>query len=229
MNKRSWYTLVSLLLIVAALLGCGLPDQLLKGPATASAPTQAPAPTLVPPTAANESGGAADLSKATPGAKVTMGKLDFKGIPQSVVPYGAKPALTFTDLELTKTGDTIRGKVNFTRQGQDDFTLVAFLNMSDELLIGYSDMEKNLNLHLPEGTVLFGTQAYKLSGEKTGSVEFSLTGKVFNGYNVSGKKGTAYVFAVPGTVNPRSTLPGDQTDPETYQANSNVLEKDFGF
>jgi hypothetical protein len=181
------------------------------------------------PTASDESGGATDLSQATPGAKVAMGQMDVKGIPQSVVPYGAKPALVFTDLELTKTGDTIHGKVNFTRQGQDDFTLVAYLNMSDELLIGYSDVERNLNLHLPEGTALFGIQGYKLSGEKTGSIEFSLTGKVFNGYNVSGKKGTAYVFAVPGTVNPRSTLPGDQTDPETYQANSNVLEKGFSF
>jgi hypothetical protein len=174
-------------------------------------------------------GGISDLSRATPGAKVTMGQIDVKGIPQSVVPYGAKPALVFTDLELTKTGDIIHGKVSFTRQDQGDFVLVAYLSMPDELLIGYSDPKRNLNLNLPGGTALFGIQGYKLSGEKTGSIEFSLTGKVFNGYNVSGKKGTAYVFAVPGTVNPRSTLPGDQTDPETYQANSNVVETDFKF
>jgi len=228
-NKRAWCTLVSLLVIVTTSLGCGLSDQLLKGSAPASTSTQAPARTPIPPTAAGESGGATDLSQATPGAKVTIGQLDFKGIPQSVVPYGAKPALVLADLELTKAGDIIHGKVSFTGQGQDDFTLVAYLNMSDEVLVGYSDVKRNLNLHLPGGTVLFGTQGYKLSGEKTGSIEFSLTGKVFNGYNVSGKKGTAYVFAVPGTVNPRSTLPGDQTDPETYQANSNVIEKDFKF
>jgi hypothetical protein len=176
------------------------------------------------------SGGAiSDLSQAKPGKKMTMSQVDFKGIPQSVIPYGSKPTLAFTDLELTRNGDTINGKVNFTRQGQGDFVLVVHLSMQDEILVGYSDPERNLNLNLPGGTALFGIQGYKLSGEKTGRIEFSLTGKVFNGYDVRGKAGTAYVFAVPGTVNPQSLLPGDQTDPETYQANSNVLEKGFKF
>jgi hypothetical protein len=174
-------------------------------------------------------GGASDLSQAKPGKRLTMSQVGFKGIPQSVVPYGAKPALAFTDLELTRNGDTINGKVNFTRQDQGDFVLVAYLSMQDELLIGYSDPKKNLNLNLPGGTALFGLRGYELSGGKMGSIEFSLTGRVFNGYDVRGKEGTAYIFAVPGTVNPQSTLPGDQTDPETYQASSNVLEKGFKF
>jgi len=150
-NKRSWYTLISLLLIASTLLGCGLSDRLLKGSASASTPALTPTPAPIPPTATAESGGATDLSQATPGAKVTLGQIDFKGIPQSVVPYGAKPALAFTDLELTKSGDMIRGKANFTRQGQGDFVLVVYLNMSDELLIGYLDADTNLTLNLPRG------------------------------------------------------------------------------
>jgi hypothetical protein len=169
-----------------------------------------------------------DLSQAMPGEEVTLSEQSLDFVPQSVVPYGTEPALSFTDLELTQQGDTIQGKVNFSRQGQDDFTLVVYLNMSDELLVGYLDAEQNLILHLPGGTVLFGVQGYQLSSE-TGSIEFSLTAKVFGGFNVTGGKGTAFVFSVPGTVNPRSTLPGDQTDPETYQANSNLLEMEFDF
>lgn len=176
--------------------------------------------------ACGKSDGVPDLSAATPGEEVTLSELSLD-FPQSVVPYGTEPALAFTDLELTQKGDTIHGKVNFTRQGQDDFTLVVYLNMSDEVLIGYLDAEQNLILHLPGGTVLFGVQGYQLSASETGTIEFSLTAKVFGGFNVTGGKGTAYVFSVPGTVNPRSTLPGDQTDPETYQANSNLLEMEF--
>jgi len=171
-----------------------------------------------------------DLSAVKPGEKVTLSEgLGADVIPQFVVPYGRSPALAFSNLEFTEQEGTIRGKVDFVRKGQDDFTLVAYLNMPDELLVGYLGAESNLNIHLPSGTVLFGSSGYRLAGEETGSIEFSLSGKSFNGYNVSGEKGTVYVFAVPGTVNPRSTLPGDQQDIETYQANSNVLTKEFRF
>jgi len=172
--------------------------------------------------ACGKSDGVPDLSKATPGEEVTLSELSLDFFPQSVVPYGTEPALAFTDLELTQKGDFIYGKVNFTRQGQNDFTLVVYLDMSDELLIGYLDAEQNLILNLPGRTGLVGTQGYQFSGNETGSIEFSLTAKVFGGFNVTGGKGTAYVFSVPGTVN-------SQTDPGTYQANSNLIEMEFDF
>lgn len=170
------------------------------------------------------------LSQAVPGEQVILTEtLGFDVLPYSVVPYGREPALALSDLELIQEGGTINGKVSFARQGQGDFTLVLYLSMPDELLIGYLDIEKELTLHLPDGTVLFGMGGYKLAGEETGTLEFSLQAKVYNGFSVVGQSGTAYIFAVPGSINPRSTLPGDQTDPKTYQASSNVVKKDFGF
>lgn len=174
--------------------------------------------------------GTPDFSQAMPGEKVILSEHVYtEVVPTSAVPYGTKPALAFTDLELSRDGDNLHGKASFARQGQDDFTLVVYLSMPHEVLIGYIDAEKRLILNLPDGTVLLGTQSYNLSGDKTGTIEFSLIAKTFNGYDVSGQQGTAYLFAVPGTVNPRSTLPGDQTDPQTYHANSNVLKADFQF
>lgn len=171
---------------------------------------------------------APDLSQAKPGEKITLSEdVRLEGVPYSVVPYGSQPALAFTDLKLSRDGDTIQGKANFTRQGQDDFTLVVYLSMADELLITYLDSESNLTMNLPGGMGLFGANGYELSGDETGAIEFWLTAKVFNGYDVTGKKGTVYFFAVPGTVNSRSSLPADQTDPNTYQASSNVLERGF--
>jgi hypothetical protein len=173
---------------------------------------------------------ASAFSQAVPGEQVILTETrGFDVLPYSVVPYGREPALALSDLELTQEGGTIDGKVSFARQGQGDFTLVLYLSMPDELLIGYLDTEEDLTLHLPEGTVLFGMGGYELSGEKTGTLEFSLTAKVYNGYSVIGQSGTAYVFAVPGSVNPQSMLPGDQTDPKAYQANSNVIKAGFDF
>ena len=169
-----------------------------------------------------------DLSKARPGDKVTLSEtLQFDTIPNAVIPYGAKPALQFSDLLLTPNGDSIDGRVNFTRNGQDDFVLVAVLSIENEMLFGYFDPDTDLNLHLPSGMVLFGIRGYEISGPDQGTIQFSLTGRIFNGYSVFGENGTAYVFAVPGKVNPSSALPGDQIDAETFQANSNVLETPF--
>jgi hypothetical protein len=169
-----------------------------------------------------------DLSKAQPGDKVTLsGTLQFNTVPNAVIPYGAQPALQFSDLALTPNGDFIDGKVNFTRTGQDDYVLVAVLSFENEMLFGYFDPNTDLNLHLPSGTVLLGIRGLEISGSNQGTVQFSLTGRIFSGYSVFGEKGTAYVFAVPGKVNPSSTLPGDQIDAETFQANSNVLAIPF--
>ena len=179
--------------------------------------------------ACGTSDSAPDLSNAAPGEKVTLSDLSTDFVPQAVVPYGAEPDLVFTGLDLTRKGDNIQGAVDFTRQGQDDFTLVVYLTMADEVLIGYLDAGQKLTLNLPGGGVAFGVEGYELSGNDTGSIEFSVPAKVYGGFDVSGEKGTAFVFAVPGTVNPRSTLPGEQTDPETYQANSNVIEIGFSF
>jgi|GEM_PF-6303843 len=179
--------------------------------------------------ACGTSGSAPDLSNAAPGEKVTLSDLSTDFVPQAVVSYGTEPDLAFSSLELTRKGDNIQGRVDFIRQGQGDFTLVVYLTMADEVLIGYLDAGQKLTLNLPGGGVAFGVEGYELSGNDTGSIEFSVPAKIYGGFDVTGEKGTAFVFAVPGTVNPRSTLPGDQTDPDTYQANSNLLEMKFNF
>ena len=46
---------------------------------------------------------------------------------------------------------------------------------------------------------------------------------------IKGAQGSVFVFAVPGTVNPRRILPESQQDPEAFQANSNVLDQAFDF
>ncbi len=169
-----------------------------------------------------------DLSSAKPGDKVILSEtVNSDIIPGSVIPYGSKPALQFSNLHLTGSGDFVNGEVDFTRSNQDDFVLVAVLSLDKEILFGYFDPDSNLNLHLPSGTALFGTRGCEITGTDNGKIKFALTGKVFNGYSVFGEKGTAFVFAVPGNVNPRSTLPGDQSDLETFLANSNVLETEL--
>ncbi|MBU3947609.1 MAG: hypothetical protein KJ882_02730 [Proteobacteria bacterium] len=47
--------------------------------------------------------------------------------------------------------------------------------------------------------------------------------------NMGGSKGTLYVFAVKGKVNPYSMMPGEQKDNTTYNTSSNVLNIDFAF
>ncbi len=164
------------------------------------------------------------------GDKVTLSEtLQFDTIPDSVIPAGAEPALQFSNLLLTPNGDFVDGTVDFTRNGQDDFVLVVALSMENDILFGYFDSDTSFHLHLPSGMVLLGSMGYEISGEDQGTIEFSLTGRVFNGYSVFGASGTAYVFAVPGQVSPSSALPGDQADPETFHANSNVLEAPFDF
>ncbi len=216
--------LVFLTMLALLLTGCGSHE------ATSVSSQATPGREVIPTETPGVHEPTSVFSQATPGEEVILTEtLGFDTLPYAVVPYGREPALALSDLELAQEGDTINGKVSFVRQGQGDFTLVLYFNMPDELLIGYLDTEKELTLHLPDGTVLFGMGGYELSGEETGTLEFSLTAKVYNGYSVIGQSGTAYVFAVPGSVNPRSTLPGDQTDPKTYQANSNVVEADFDF
>lgn len=216
--------LVLVTMLALLLAGCG-------GSEPTSVLSEAtPGEEVIPTETSSVQEAAPDFSQATPGEEVLLTEtLGFDVVPYAVVPYGRKPALALSSLELTQVGDRIDGRVSFAGQGQDDFTLVLYLSMPDELLVGYLDAEKNLTLHLPDGMVLFGTRGYELSGDNMGTLEFSLTAKVYSGYSVIGDSGTAYAFAVPGSVNPQSILPGDQNDPKTYQASSNVVEQDFDF
>jgi hypothetical protein len=168
---------------------------------------------------------ATDLSNTKPGEKVVLSETVASDmIPGLVIPYGSEPAIQLSNLHLTKGGDFIHGEVDFTRSNQDDFVLVAVLSLDKEILFAYFDPETDLNIHLPSGTVLFGTRGCEITGTGNGKIEFALTGKIFNGYSVFGEKMTVFVFAVPGKVNPKSTLQGDQSNHEAFLANSNVLE-----
>jgi hypothetical protein len=171
-----------------------------------------------------------DLSQATPGDEITLSEsVRLEGLPHGVAPYGTTPAFALSDLQLEKSGDSLRGKVGYSRAGQGDFTLVIYCAAEKQLLVGYLDLERNLTLVLPKGTVLFGTRGYELSGGETGSIEFALSYRQSGLYSLAGDKATVSVFTVPGQVNPRSTLPGEQTDPKVFQANSNVLQGEVDF
>ena len=180
--------------------------------------------------ACDQSAAVPDSFQAGPGERVTLSEtLHFDAIPQFAVPYGSGSDLTLRNLELTERDGTISGKVDFDRTSQVGFTLVVYLSMADELLVGYLDQDADLTIDLPGGTVLFGISGYELTGDESGSLQFSLNARVFNGYDVADAQGTVYVFAVPGEVHPQGTLPGDQTDVTTYQANSNILVDEFDF
>lgn len=175
-------------------------------------------------------GGSSDLSQAQPGDEIILSEdVRLTGLPYAAIPYGATPALAFSNLQLEKDGDSLRGQMAYTRTGQDDFTLVVYCSAPKQLLVGYLDPELNLTLSLPSGAVLFGTQGYKLSGRESGSIEFAISYRQSGMYSLAGNKATVSVFAVPGTVNPRSTLPGDQVDPAVFQSNSNVLQQEMDF
>ncbi len=171
-----------------------------------------------------------DLSQAKPGQPVTLSEnVPGNIIPLAVIPYGREPAFALSALELTHKGSSVIGKMDFTRNQQEDFTLVVYLSMSDRMLVAYFDAEKHLLVLPATGDVLFGLSGYTLSGDKTGTIKFSLADQTYSVYSLQGKRGTAYVFCVPGKVNPRSALPGDQADIKTFQANSNVLTQEFSF
>jgi hypothetical protein len=174
-------------------------------------------------------GEASDLSQAAPGDKIVLSEsVRLDGLPYAVIPYDTTPALALTSLQLEKAGDWLQGKVEYTRKGQDDFALVIHCTAPEQLLIGYLDPDTNLTLSLPSGGVLFGTRGYKLSGGESGTIEFALQYRQTGMYSLAGKT-TVSVFAVPGTVNPRSILPGEQTDPAVFQSNSNVLQSEVDF
>jgi hypothetical protein len=175
-------------------------------------------------------GGGSDLSQAAPGDEIILSEgVRLEGLPHAVVPYGTAPALALRNLELERAGNALRGKVDYTRKGQKDFTLVVYCSAPKQLLVGYLDPEANLTLILPRGGVLFGTQGYQLSGGESGSIEFELSYRQAGMYSLAGSKATVSVFAVPGKVHPSSILPGEQVDPASFQANSNVLQSEVDF
>ena len=162
------------------------------------------------------------------GDKVVLSETVASGtFPGSVIPYGSEPAIQFSNLRLTKDGDFISGEVGFTRSNPGDFVLVAVVSLEEEMLYAYFDPDANLTIHLPTGTGSFGIDGYEIAGTDSGNIKFALTGRAFNRYSVFGEEATAFLFAVAGEVNPRSALPGDQSDPETFLANSNVLETEL--
>jgi hypothetical protein len=166
-----------------------------------------------------------DLSNAKPGDKVTLSEtLQFDTVPNAVIPYATQPALEFSNLQLTPDGDYVSGKADFVRSGQDEFALVAVLSLKNEILFEYFSPDINLTLHLPSGTVLFGTQGYEMTGTDQGTIQFSVSGRIYSGYNIFEPDVTAYLFAVPGQVYSNSVLPGDQTVTDAFLANSNVLK-----
>ena len=171
---------------------------------------------------------APDLSNVAPGEKVVVSQaVLLKGFPNAVIPNSTKPAIRFSNLKLSKNGDFIDGDADFVRVDQQDFVIIAILSAEKEMLYGYFDPDTNLTFHLPSGTVLLGIQGGKVTSAAQGSIHFSLNGKVWNGYDFFGESGDAYLFSVPGSVNPRSSLPGDQSDINTFQANSNVVKIHF--
>lgn len=109
------------------------------------------------------------------------------------------------------------------------FTLVWYIKFENETLIFYSDKNRNTVFH-STGRGKVGKYPYEdygnnVKGKIKQKVELIL-GKI---YNIKGKKGTVYLFAVKGTVNPLETLPGQQTDTNTFKACSNVLITEVTF
>lgn len=172
---------------------------------------------------------ASPAQEAQPEEIVLSQSTAIEAIPQSVKPYARGEAVRLADLTLKKKGDQILGQASYTLAQEGDFTLVVYASTPEQLLVVYLDQEMALTLVFPKGTVLFGMGGYELTGGDTGTLEFSFAAKTSGAYDVTGEKATVSIFAVPGTVNPRSTLPGDQENPAVYEANSNVLQVDSRF
>ena len=172
---------------------------------------------------------ASPAQEAQPEEIVLSQNTAVEAIPQSVKPYARGEAVQLADLTLKKKGDQILGQASYTLAQEGDFTLVVYASTPEQLLVVYLDREMALTLAFPKGAVLFGMGGYELTGADTGTLEFSFAAQTSGAYDVAGEKATVSVFTVPGTVNPRSTLPGDQENPAAYEANSNVLQIDFRF
>jgi hypothetical protein len=170
--------------------------------------------------------GEAAQPQAGPGAKITMSEsLQIKGIPQSVIPYGGGQSVTLTDLNLKKGDKQISGDVRYTSSQQEEFALIVYITMPEQLLVVYFDSTRNEAFTAPAGrggsNVLLTVPGYKLEGAKNkGTVHFSFFRRGYETYDITGKKGKVFVFC----VNPK-----DQIGNESFQAISNVIEAEMDF
>ncbi|MBN1770436.1 MAG: hypothetical protein JXB32_04175 [Deltaproteobacteria bacterium] len=172
-----------------------------------------------------------DLAQAKAGPPVKLGPIaPGYRLPQSVVPFGRTPAFLLSNLQLTKVEGRLKGSVSFTRHGQEDFVLVLYLVGATKQLVSYWDNTVRLTFFLPDGIPLMTTsEPYAVPAGTQGKLEFEQDLEVASVYDLSGQTGEAFVFTVPGKVDVHGTLPGDQEDATTFQADSNVLQQPFAF
>ena len=169
---------------------------------------------------------------ATSRERLTLSEsVRIEGIPAFVRPYAAGTTVTLKNLRLIREGSSVTGKAEYSlRDEKQQFSLVIYCSLPKRVLVSYKDAEKDLTLALPSGDTAFNLSGYRLSEGKAGTIEFSIITRMSGVYDITDLVGTVFVFTVPGTVNPRSSLPGDQKDSTTFDANSNVLEnKSFQF
>ena len=191
--------------------------------------TPTPAATATPP-----GGGATQPTPAAPGEAIILSEdLQFEGIPQAVIPYGDGQSVTLAHLQLTQDDDRITGEVHYTRNQPGEFILVVYATMPGQLLITYFDPTQYQIFATPEGpsgNALFGTSGYELQGgADEGTIEFSFPSYAHGVYDITGMEGRVFAFCVQGEIDFYHALPGDQQDPTTFQASSNVIAIDMGF
>jgi hypothetical protein len=152
-------------------------------------------------------------------------KTYITGLPVEVISYSEGKDVTLKELKDTDGNISI----NYVNKGKELFILVLYLKFDDEILVNYSDTSRNVTLH-SSGNVLFSANGYKQTGQnKSGSIKKYINSMMGGVYNLDGMKGTLYAFAVKGSVNPGSILPGNQKDGKTFNACSNVLNIPISF
>lgn len=92
------------------------------------------------------------------------------------------------------------------------------------MLVFYTDTIMNMTFH-SSGRAKYGRSSFKQTGKnkKKGKIIQGISSRVVDYYDITGKSGTLFVFAVKGRVDAGKILPGDQTDIQTFKACSNVL------
>jgi len=146
-------------------------------------------------------------------------------LPVEVIPNGDGNDITLKNLTYQKGVFTLsyENKTNYT------FTLVWYIKLANEIVVFYCDRDISMVLH-SSGRAKMGRYHYDDYGNnKKGKIIQKLCLFMEKMFDIRGKKGTVYLFAVKGTVNPSNIVPGQQADIKTFKAASNVIISEFVF
>lgn len=168
-----------------------------------------------------------ESSPTGPGEKIVVSEnLKIKGVPKAVIPYGEGLDITLSNLKFYNGNFTLKYK----NRGEEDFTFIFYFKKEKSLVIIYLDTERRVIIN-SNGKVGFNLEGYneKDVKNKSGQFKINIPSNIYGIYDLYGKNISCYIFAVKGSVNPSSVRPGNQKDPDSFLALSNVLTTEVSY